>query len=190
MIVVAIIGILAAVAVPGFMQYIKDSKTSEAKDNLKAIADGAITYFEADHVYDDNGMTPQARLYPGSNKLHKTYAPVGTSVPIGSCATPGKKNSPADTDTVAALNAAPWNYLKFQINKPFYYQYDYITSGDAAGSSVFKASAVASLNTTADSGFLISGTADGKVGNMQDVTPEGSGSVAAQGAFTACVGGT
>ena len=31
MIGVAIIGILAAVAVPGFMKYIKDSKTSEAK---------------------------------------------------------------------------------------------------------------------------------------------------------------
>ena len=29
MIVVAIIGILAAVAIPGFMQYIKSSKTSD-----------------------------------------------------------------------------------------------------------------------------------------------------------------
>ena len=56
MIVVAIIGILAAVAVPGFMRYIKDSKTSEAKDNMKAIADGALSYFETEHDYDGKGM--------------------------------------------------------------------------------------------------------------------------------------
>ncbi|MBR4986436.1 MAG: prepilin-type N-terminal cleavage/methylation domain-containing protein [Proteobacteria bacterium] len=186
MIVVAIIGILAAVAVPGFMQYIKDSKTSEAKDNLKAIADGAISYFEADHVYDDAGMTPQARLYPGSNDRNTTYAAQATSVAIGGCQTPGQKNNPTNADVVANLNKAPWNYLKFQINKPFYYQYDYISSGTTAGSSTFNASAVASLNTASDSGFVVSGTTDGKVGNILDVTPDAADSVTAQGSYTSC----
>lgn len=65
MIVVAIIVILAAVAVPGFVQYIKSSKTSEAKTNLKAIADGAISYFEAEHCYDAGCMSPTNQLYPG-----------------------------------------------------------------------------------------------------------------------------
>ena len=188
MIVVAIIGILAAVAVPGFMQYIKDSKTSEAKDNLKAIADGAISYFEADHVYDDAGMTPQARLYPGSNDRNTTYAAQATSVAIGGCQTPGQKNNPTNADVVANLNKAPWNYLKFQINKPFYYQYDYISSGTEAGSSTFKASAVASLNTSADSGFTVAGTSAGKVGNILDITPTGTSSITTTNApsFASC----
>lgn len=73
MIVVAIIGILATVAVPGFMQYIKSPKTSEAKTNLKAIADGAISYFEAEHCYDADCMSPTNQLYPGI-PASKAYA--------------------------------------------------------------------------------------------------------------------
>ena len=188
MIVVAIIGILAAVAVPGFMQYIKDSKTSEAKDNIKAIADGALAYFEADHVYDTNGMTPKARLYPGGNALNTAYSAVGTSISIGGCQSKGVKNNPTNSTLTSRLNAAPWNYLKFQINKPFYYQYDYISSGTEAGSSTFKASAVASLNTSADSGFTVAGTSAGKVGNILDITPTGSSSITTTNApsFASC----
>ena len=186
MIVVAIIGILAAVAVPGFMQYIKDSKTSEAKDNLKAIADGALSFFEADHVYDTTGMTPKARLYPGSHELGNAYTSIDTSVSIGGCETLGVKNNPANTDVVQHLNEAPWNQLKFQINKPFYYQYDYTSSGNEPGSSTFFAAATASLSTEADSGFTVAGTTAGKVGNIIDVTPKSDEKVAANGAFTAC----
>ena len=49
MIVVAIIGILAVVAIPGYMTYIKNSKTSEAKTDLSALAQGATAYFETEH---------------------------------------------------------------------------------------------------------------------------------------------
>ncbi|GAG97908.1 unnamed protein product, partial [marine sediment metagenome] len=37
MIVVAIIGILAAIAIPAFINYVKRSKTSEAGANLKSL---------------------------------------------------------------------------------------------------------------------------------------------------------
>ena len=40
MIVVAIIGILAAVAIPAFLRYIKQSKTAEATANIEKIAKG------------------------------------------------------------------------------------------------------------------------------------------------------
>jgi type IV pilus assembly protein PilA len=48
MIVVAIIGILAAVAIPAFSKYQLKAKTSEAKINLAAIATSEIAY-QAEH---------------------------------------------------------------------------------------------------------------------------------------------
>ena len=45
MIVVAIIGILAAIAIPNFLKFQAKSKQSEAKSNLAAIYTGQISYF-------------------------------------------------------------------------------------------------------------------------------------------------
>ena len=45
MIVVAILGTLAAVAIPAFMRYMRKSKTTEAMQGIKKIYDGARTYY-------------------------------------------------------------------------------------------------------------------------------------------------
>ena len=42
MIVVAIIGILAAVAIPAFMKYIRRSKTVEATMNVRKLFDSSV----------------------------------------------------------------------------------------------------------------------------------------------------
>jgi len=179
MIVVAIIGILAAVAVPGFMRYIKDSKTTEAKDNLKAITDGALAFFEADHVYDSAGMITAARLYPGTNKLNETYVPATSAQLLGSVtstSTIGIKNSPELAATKAALKAAPWQMLKFQINKPYYYEYAYTSNGTQGQQvSKFAAGARASLSEDRDSNYIIKGTAEGKAGNILECDEGGNG---------------
>ena len=44
MIVVAIIGILAAIAIPNFLQYQLKSRQSEAKTNLKAIKTSEVSF--------------------------------------------------------------------------------------------------------------------------------------------------
>jgi len=50
MIVVAIIGILAAVAIPSFMKYIRRAKTVEATMNVRKMFDSSVSYFEGEHA--------------------------------------------------------------------------------------------------------------------------------------------
>src|SRR5512143_2731913 len=51
MIVVAIIGILAAIAIPNFLKYQAKSKQSEAKTNLKGIFTSETSYFSEANKY-------------------------------------------------------------------------------------------------------------------------------------------
>src|SRR3954447_15219892 len=64
MIVVAIIGILAAVAIPAFMKYIRRSKTVEATMNVRKMFDSSVSYFEAEH--SDKTGAILARQFPNS----------------------------------------------------------------------------------------------------------------------------
>lgn len=57
MIVVVIIGILAALAIPRFMQATTKSKQSEAKGLLKQIYTMERTYRQENNTYGDNGVT-------------------------------------------------------------------------------------------------------------------------------------
>ncbi len=53
MIVVAIIGILAAIAIPNFLKFQAKSKQSEAKSNLGAIYTGEIAYYGEANSFGD-----------------------------------------------------------------------------------------------------------------------------------------
>ena len=56
MIVVAIIGILAAIAIPNFLKFQAKSKQSEAKANLGAIFTGETSYFGEANTYGNYGQ--------------------------------------------------------------------------------------------------------------------------------------
>jgi len=49
MIVVAILGILASIAIPAFIKYVRRAKTTEALMNLRKLFDGSVQYYERDH---------------------------------------------------------------------------------------------------------------------------------------------
>ena len=66
MIVVAIIGILAAIAIPNFLQFQLRSKTGEAKTNLAAIRTAEEGYFAEFNNYIAAGSTPG--IAPDANK--------------------------------------------------------------------------------------------------------------------------
>ncbi len=174
MIVVAIIGILAAVAIPGFMTYIKNSKTSEAKTNLNAIGKGAVSYFETEHISGD-GMSGFSKQYPSASSQ------IGMGKEA-SDSTVGLKSNPTASGANAAASAANakiWKDLNFNITSPIYYYYAYQAEGftaAAAGStdpdsyekSFFQASATASLSSETDSLFCLNGGSDGRLSAIMD----------------------
>ena len=65
LIVVAIIGIMAAIAIPNFLNYMCKSKQSEAKVGLGTLATGEEAYFVEYDSYTANltnaGMGPQMK---------------------------------------------------------------------------------------------------------------------------------
>ena len=103
MIVVAIIGILAAVAIPAFMKYIKKSKNSEAKINVERIYNGSKTYFEGNQqfVQRASALQPATRACSGPGVVQKHLAS-------------------------AWVDSAEWEALNFEMNDSFLMQYNYI----------------------------------------------------------------
>ena len=181
MIVVAIIGILAVVAIPGYMAYIANSKTSEAKTNLKAIGDGALSYFQAEHATDADGMVIVTKQYAGCGTGANHLSQGCDAVSLGnepSASTLGVKHRALNPSDVVGV---PWCDLKFKIDKPFYYYYSYTSvvasKPDESGmpASTFAASAKANLTSTeyadGDSIFSLKGTSNGNLGNIVEVDP-------------------
>lgn len=134
MIVVAIIGILAVVAVPAFMKYIRRSKTVEASNNIKKLYDSSIAYYEAEHASIAQVILPRqfpdpAAEAPGINPC---------------CGQTGDKCDPA-TAAPSWKNSPTWNALNFSVDDPFYFWYKY-DSGGVDKASNFSAWAFGNLD--------------------------------------------
>ncbi|MEZ4359923.1 MAG: prepilin-type N-terminal cleavage/methylation domain-containing protein [Kofleriaceae bacterium] len=133
MIVVAIIGILAAVAIPAFMDYMKKGKSSEAELQLAKIKTNAKAEFNTNSSYPVvvAPLTPAATCCGGvQNK----------------CAV-----NPAD------WAVASWQALDFQLDEPFYFQYSY--TGAAAA---YTATAVGDLDCDTNTiTYTLAGTSAG-----------------------------
>jgi type IV pilus assembly protein PilA len=80
MIVVAIIGILAAIAIPNFLSYQKKAKTSEAKTNLGAIRTSEESYKAENDVYLSCTASPAASV---PNSARVVWADAGGFGTIG-----------------------------------------------------------------------------------------------------------
>jgi type IV pilus assembly protein PilA len=131
MIVVAIIGILAAVAIPAFMKYIRRSKTVEATMNVRKLFDSSVSYYESEKS-DVNG-TILAKQFPAS----KTATPAANNC----CGQAGDKCKPV----AGTFDDVTWAALNFSVDDPFYYWYSYTASGTETG-AVFDAIANGNLD--------------------------------------------
>ena len=121
MIVVAIIGILAAIAIPNFLKFQAKSKQSEAKANLGAIFTGEVAYFGEANIYSSifpainwkPSGTPRYQYLLGTTTILNTIA-LGPSN-VGATGIPGTTAPglaiPSPVSWTANLNGASDNGL-------------------------------------------------------------------------------
>ncbi len=100
MIVVAIIGILAAVAIPQYQNYTKKAKASEAKTILDAIITSEAAYFAEQDTF--TGSLTNMGNPEGSPKYYSYTIPTHNSTLVKVVATP-------NTDGSAAGLTTPWS---------------------------------------------------------------------------------
>lgn len=141
MIVVAIIGILASIAIPAFMKYIRRAKTTEAVMNLRKLFDSSVAYYESDH--QTRGGIPIPHQFPGANQQ------LGPSPGTNPCCRGAKDKCPPaghpDAPNPNAWNGAHWQSLNFSVDDPHYFWYQYVSTG-VGTQARFTARAMGNLN--------------------------------------------
>jgi prepilin-type N-terminal cleavage/methylation domain-containing protein len=151
MIVVAIIGILAAVAIPAFTKYVRKARTSEAAGQLNKLWVGSVSYYEADHTSSGMVMTKE---FPGPSAAWAQASECGCE-PSTFCPVTTVWN----TDPV-------WQALAFALPDPYHYMPGYSASGTGVG-AVFTAFSKGDLNCNAKLARFIR---QGSVSSSGDVT--------------------
>ena len=119
MMAVAIIGLLASLAIPAYVRFVRRSKTSEAVMNVRRMFDGAVTCYQMDGVNrEGEGQAPR---FPES---------VGPTPGVDACCSQGGiSRCPANSDQFTAFS---WNKLNFSVSDPHYYWYTFESQGDGA----------------------------------------------------------
>lgn len=104
MVVVAIVGILAALAIPAYIGFVRRSKIAEATGNLGAMFQAAASYYD-----------------PGDRRNMRTNGVALVSCTVASQSTP---NTPGTTKTqVDFSNLASFTAIGFAVADPVYYNY-------------------------------------------------------------------
>jgi len=130
MIVVAIIGVLAALAIYGVRKYLANAKTAEARLGLGRLAkDGQLAY-EKETV--SIGVVKLTQTADIGHRLCSDAAPVPFD--LTKIANKKYQSTPGDWASPVAAPLIPggWNCLRFTISDPQYFQYEYdLVTGDA-----------------------------------------------------------
>lgn len=139
MIVVAIIGILAAIAIPAFINYVKRSKTTEASIQVKAMYQGAATYYQGEMA-------------------QRTVVAVGAVAMVTRCTVAAGVTSNAPSSQKTVLNwsteAPSFAAIGFNPADPIYYQYSIAAGGTVAAGCGDMTAVGMSLYTFAANGDL------------------------------------
>ncbi|MEO7032919.1 MAG: type II secretion system protein, partial [Polyangiaceae bacterium] len=147
MIVVAIIGILAALAIYGVKHYITNAKTAEARNSIGQMGKDAVT------AYSREGMSATVMNLTASTAVsNRLCQSAAAGVPSDPLLIGGKKYQSKPTEWAEAGDTNQyhgWNCVKFTMNDPQYYQYKYAGPADATAGdtgSAFTCSAIGDLD--------------------------------------------
>jgi type IV pilus assembly protein PilA len=128
MIVVAIVGVLAAIAVYGVRKYVASAKTAEARNALGQLGKDASAAFDREGMEGEilgmgNAAGASRRLCPSA----------AHAIPPSPDQIRGQKYQSSPTDW---NDGAGWACLKFHMKDPQYYQYNYVAAPATGGGNV------------------------------------------------------
>jgi type IV pilus assembly protein PilA len=150
MIVVAIIGILAAVAIPAFMDYMKRSKKTEASLQLNKIGKN------------------NKREYMENSQYVTVDGPAAPTATNGCCG--GAGTTPNHCAATPAAWTAGWKSLDFEIDEDTLFVYKY-----TGGATAYTATAVGDLDCDGTAiTYTLTGTATGGNPAVQLTEPPAS----------------
>lgn len=161
MIVVAIIGILAALAIYGVSRFLASARTGEAKQTGGAIS-------RAGHSAYDRMVAASQVLPSGSSLSSGTKDICASAVPVPStlAAVKAQKYQPdiaaSANDFNAGDDSASWKCLRFEITTPILYQYSYTAAGAVGAYTGFTAGAIGDVdNDNVNSSFSLESVFEG-----------------------------
>jgi prepilin-type N-terminal cleavage/methylation domain-containing protein len=183
MIVVAILGILAAIAIPALTKYMRKSKTSEARIQLAKLFDSTSAYFSEEHVergatatLGEGGTITDAAPHrcPPTDPAEPAESAAGPTpdIDLDCNAGPGGRCVPSGEDAAAApyypmtewSDDPVWNALNFQMEQGHFFHYAFSAANETTGfgSCQFTAQAFGDLDgdTTVFSTYERTGAAD------------------------------
>ena len=133
MIVVAMIGILASVAIPSFIRYIRKTKTAEAVYHIRRIYEGGRAY-----LLEENAHRGSIGTWNKQFPEPEAITPAATC-----CNRPGDKCIPVEAD----WQTNTWQSLQFGVSDPHYFRYEFASTGSGGGNtSSFTARALGDLD--------------------------------------------
>jgi type IV pilus assembly protein PilA len=131
MIVVAIIGVLAALAIYGVRRYLQGAKTSEARNNVGAMTRGGVAAFERETAASESLVEGAS----GSSASNAVCATAPSMVPATITSIGGRKyqpNTSGTNDYQAGSTTVGWKCLRFDNTSPQYFAYGYEGSTGSA----------------------------------------------------------
>jgi type IV pilus assembly protein PilA len=161
MIVVAIVGILAALAIYGVRKYMANAKTAEAKNSLGQMAKDASAAFNREKMA--GSFISKKDSTAVANILCQSAA---ATVPAAKASIAGKKYQSDQAEWDAGSAVAGWQCLKFSMSEPQYYMYGYGQAGGTIGADTENFTATANGDLDGDgnlSAFTIQGVIEDRV---------------------------
>jgi type IV pilus assembly protein PilA len=133
MIVVAIVGILAVLAIYGVRKYLANAKTTEARNSIGQVAKDQAA------VYENESMGTTVLTAGGTAAVSRALCATevgisgGTVPAIASVKGAKYQSQPSDWNKGALASTRPGGFacLKFTMDQPQYYAYGFTSSGTA-----------------------------------------------------------